>query len=606
VSGTVALGINRIVNIQVELSPAAPQAENVDTALVLGSSDVIDVTERMREYGSLPAVIGDFGTAAPETLAATAWFGQAPQPTTLNIGRWAQTATTAVLNGSFLSAAEQLISNFTPISAPGFYVVLNGTPFNVTPATLVNVTAITGVAAIVQTALAALVSGTTFVWNGAFSRFQMQLGGTPGVSSTTSFFAPPTALGSATFAAQPANNDTLTIGGTTVTFVTGAPTGDEVTIGATLAATLAALATFLNESTDTNLSKCTYLVSGDVLYITAIAPGAAGDSITLVKSSTEITVSGATLAGGSATDISGLLNMRSTDSGAFAAQGIAAESALTAVTIFDNLFPNQWYGLVIPQAADADHEAIAAFIEADSIRHYYGITTSEGGVLVPTSTTDIASILSQEDFNHTAVQFSSSSSSAIMSYLARILTTNWNGSNTTITLKFKQEPGITPETLNTTEANALEAKNANVYVNYDDDTAIIEQGVSCSGQFTDAIVGLDWLALQLQNDLYTFLFESETKVPETDAGNHELYLVIINRLETAVTNGLIGPGTWEAGGFGTLNQGDFMPTGYYVFQPTVASLSTAQISSRQSVPFQIAINLAGAIHSVNASILVNT
>jgi hypothetical protein len=62
------------------------------------------------------------------------------------------------------------------------------------------------------------------------------------------------------------------------------------------------------------------------------------------------------------------------------------------------------------------------------------------------------------------VQYSTSSKYAALSAFGRAFTVNFNGSNTTITLKFKQEPGITYETLTANQAAALDAKNCNVCV----------------------------------------------------------------------------------------------------------------------------------------------
>jgi len=68
-----------------------------------------------------------------------------------------------------------------------------------------------------------------------------------------------------------------------------------------------------------------------------------------------------------------------------------------------------------------------------------------------------------------------------------------------MTLKFKQEPGVAPETLTETQAATLRGKHCNVFVNYDNDTAIIQEGVSFDGSFFDEVVGLDWL----ENDIQT-------------------------------------------------------------------------------------------------------
>jgi hypothetical protein len=72
-----------------------------------------------------------------------------------------------------------------------------------------------------------------------------------------------------------------------------------------------------------------------------------------------------------------------------------------------------------------------------------------------------------------------------------------------------------------------------------------------------------------------------------------------------VQDGVIGPGTWTVGGFGSLQQGQFLPTGFYTFASSLASQQQAQRSARIAPPIQIAIKLAGAIQYVNIGVLVN-
>jgi hypothetical protein len=116
---------------------------------------------------------------------------------------------------------------------------------------------------------------------------------------------PTPASGTATFAGQPTAADTLTIAGSAITFVASGATGLQVNIGSSLAVTLSNLLAFLLASADTGLVKCSYSLSGSVLKITAnqfVSSGAnagtAGNALTLAKTSTNITLSGATLAGG--------------------------------------------------------------------------------------------------------------------------------------------------------------------------------------------------------------------------------------------------------------------------------------------------------------------
>ena len=306
---------------------------------------------------------------------------------------------------------------------------------------------------------------------------------------------------------------------------------------------------------------------------------------------------------GAGVDITGMLAMLSSSAGAYQAAGIAAETAVAAVTIFDNLFGTQWYGLTIPSAVDADSEAVAPYIEADNPYHFFGVNTSASGVLT-SGTSDVAYILQQAGYNKTSVVYSLNTY-AIDSYLARILTTQWSLQNSAITLFGKTLPGITPETLNTTQVTNLEGKNANVYVSYNNGTAQVEQGVCCSGLYVDTVIGVDALRAQIATNLFNAIQTTPTKVPQTDAGEHTLATQIQAACDMFVNNGLIGPGTWNYQGFGQLQQGGYLSTGYYIYTPPVASQSQTSRLARQSVAFQVAAQMAGAVQSVNMTVTVS-
>jgi hypothetical protein len=248
---------------------------------------------------------------------------------------------------------------------------------------------------------------------------------------------------------------------------------------------------------------------------------------------------------------------------------------------------------------------VAPFIEAAGNKHLYGVSTIEAGVISSVSTTDIAYLLKQLGYNRTAVQYSSSNPYSVCSLLGRILTVDYNGNNTVITLMYKQEPGIVAENLNTSQIGALEAKNCNVFTVYNNNTAIIEPGVVSSGNFLDIVTGTDWLALDIQTVLYNLLYLSTTKIPQTDIGNHILVTGIEGVCSQGVANGLLAPGVWGAGGFGALNQGDFLPKGFYIYAPPIALQNPADRAARKSVVFQVAAKLAGAIHTVDVQVSVN-
>jgi hypothetical protein len=305
------------------------------------------------------------------------------------------------------------------------------------------------------------------------------------------------------------------------------------------------------------------------------------------------------------TDISALMSCVAGAGGAYVFSGQALETAAAAVALFDSQFGQQWYGLNVPSAVSADHLAIAAYIEGATSKHIYGITTADGGVLVAATTTDIAYQMQALGYQRTLVQYSQYNTSAVVSALARILTTDFTGSNTVITLKFKQEPGVVAETLNLTQITAANNKNCNVFVAYNNNTSILEQGVMASGSFVDIITGTDWLAVTIQTAIYNLLYTSLTKIPQTDQGMQILTTQCEAVCTQAVINGLLAPGVWNSGGFGNLAQGDFMPKGFYIWCPKVSTQLQSDRAARIAVPIQIAAKLAGAVHSASIAITVN-
>lgn len=312
------------------------------------------------------------------------------------------------------------------------------------------------------------------------------------------------------------------------------------------------------------------------------------------------------LSAGAGTDISGMLNgLGQPGDGSYVANGIAAETALAAVTLFDEQFGQTWYAVTVLGAVDSDHEAIGPFIESADNKHLYGVSTQEAGVLSSVVTTDIASLMQALKLSRSIVQYSGSNPYSVCSLFGRALTVDYNGQNTVITLKFKQEPGIVPENITSTQADALEAKNCNVFVAYNDGTAILEQGVTCNGDYIDELTGTDWLAVTIMAAIYNLMITLPTKIPQTDDGIHLLTNVIESVCSQGVSNGLLAPGVWTSGGFGTLATGDLLPKGFYVFAPPVASQSAADRAARKAPSIKVAAKLAGAVHSADLAIEVN-
>lgn len=106
------------------------------------------------------------------------------------------------------------------------------------------------------------------------------------------------ATGAITIATNPADGETVTVNGVLITFKTNLTTGNQVKLGASATATATALAAFLNASSLPALSVATYTAAAAVVNVAYDIAAAAGNAFTLAAGQATVTVSGATLTGG--------------------------------------------------------------------------------------------------------------------------------------------------------------------------------------------------------------------------------------------------------------------------------------------------------------------
>lgn len=286
--------------------------------------------------------------------------------------------------------------------------------------------------------------------------------------------------------------------------------------------------------------------------------------------------------------------------------GYAAESPVACVTELANR-SGMWYGLMFAASTmptNGEITAVAQFIEAASITRIYGVTETDTRVLDASFTTDIATTLRNLNYRRSFVTYSANRH-AVASMFGRAFSVNFAANRSTLTLMYKQEPGVVAELLTETQAQTLQSKRCNVFVQYNNSTAIIQYGVMSGQAYFDEIHGLDWFADALQNALYNLLYQSATKIPQTDAGQNQLVTVAADVCAEAINNGLIAPGTWNADGFGQLSRGQFLAEGFYIYTQPMALQNQSTREQRIAPPIQIALKLAGAIHEVAAIVNVN-
>lgn len=163
----------------------------------------------------------------------------------------------------------------------------------------------------------------------------------------------------------------------------------------------------------------------------------------ITSSSTGATsVVGIPTAAGAGTDLAPLMGIDAA-SKPVAVNGTAAQSGSATPSVSAALnYSADWYGLVIADKTmtDQDHLDVAALIGSASDSRVYGVTTADSKVLSATDATDIASKMKAAGYGRAFCQYSQVPYAAASAF-GRAFTVNFLGNNTTITLKFKQEPG---------------------------------------------------------------------------------------------------------------------------------------------------------------------
>ena len=303
-------------------------------------------------------------------------------------------------------------------------------------------------------------------------------------------------------------------------------------------------------------------------------------------------------------DLSTLLKLNS-ESALKPEAGSDAETTLDAVKNLDD-FSGDWYGMhFCTKPSDAEIINVAGYIEGASNPRVLGITLTDSRVLDAQYKDDLGSQLKALGYRKTFIQYSSAVDNACVATLGRYFTVNFNGNKTVINPMWKQDVGVVAENITESQAQALKAKNVNVFVAYQNGTAIIQYGQMSGDAYFDEVHGGDWLKWNIQNAVWNLFYTSNVKIPQTEAGQQLIYNAISMALQQGIANGLIAEGTWNSDGFGQLQAGDLLKGGYYIYVAPLSTQSQSEREKRVSNPFQIAVKLAGAMNECDILITAN-
>lgn len=293
------------------------------------------------------------------------------------------------------------------------------------------------------------------------------------------------------------------------------------------------------------------------------------------------------------TDISALLNMQLGQG--TKADGIAAETISASLAAIQNL-DQDWYGLAFTKEVrdgviingENAVEAAADFVEA-RIKVFVN-TSNNLDVLDSVTTTDIMSVLKAKNISRTMNTFSSHPEQyPSCSIAGRAFTVNFNQPDSTITLKFKQMPGITSENLTQNQKAVLDSKNGNALIIVGASSMFAESFMA-NGVFFDEVHGIDWLQNAIETQVFGYTLTRPAKVQYTNKGAASLEQQMIIPLDEAVRNGLAAPGF-------TLDN-VFLPQGYTTNAIPVEEINQGDKEARIYPGLSFTILGAGAIHNV--------
>lgn len=191
-------------------------------------------------------------------------------------------------------------------------------------------------------------------------------------------------------------------------------------------------------------------------------------------------------------------------------------------------------------------------------------------------------------------------------YAARLLSVNFAGSNTTLTMHLKTLAGIVADsTLTQTFITQAGIAGVDVYPSIAGVSSLFTSG---NNTFADEIYNEFWLKFALQTAGFNLLRQTSTKLPQTEQGIEVLKNEFRKVCENGRSNGYIAGGAWTS----TQNFGDVAALirnvadiGYYVYSSPLALQTTSDRQARKAPTIQIAVKAAGAVHSSNVIVNVN-
>lgn len=385
----------------------------------------------------------------------------------------------------------------------------------------------------------------------------------------------------------------FTITSRNVTEVVTYTKDDEVTDYATLV-------TALNEALGTS-SRFAFAYSGGVFSLSSKVVGADVDTDNIAISVDEYATS----------DIADDLRLNAyRNVKQIRGMNASGGTAQTPSDLISNLARKSvsYYGFyAVPALTDSEIVEFATAIVATSKRHIFGYTALADYMLDYNSTNPLYQLALLNN-KRIIVQLNKlNDRHAVVALLVQAGSTNWGGENTAQNMKFKsQSVNQVDENIDTLMTSKARRLGINFYASYDG-LPLLADGTTLgtSPFFIDSTTFRDSLENTAQVNLANFFASRTSKVPQDDDGQAQAMNVLNSTFERYAVAGAIGRNLrWNGSGFGLLNTGDILPTGYYTYSQSFITQSQNNRELRKGMPIQCAVKESGAINSLDIQIVV--
>ena len=249
--------------------------------------------------------------------------------------------------------------------------------------------------------------------------------------------------------------------------------------------------------------------------------------------------------------------------------GAGAAATFTIRNAFDEYFDNDWHFLILADATADEKLEAAKAMEEKSYK------------FLVLQVTDREEVTSYTGKDRTIVFYHPITSEHPDAGLVGAVGSLTVGS---VTWKFKNIVGVTPQDLKADELQKLHKEGAIAYVTKAGHSETSE-GITASGEYIDVLHGKDWVKLNIETSIQS-AFSNNGKIPFSNAGFSLLGVQVTNVLQKAFSNEIVA------------SDENGLPV-YTISTKKRSEVSDENRKNRVYDGLSFTFELAGAVHSAS-------